>query len=333
MKKIPVRMVIVTMFETKVRDDSQIGEFHLWKERRDLNERFDFPFAQQDLYFSSESKILGIVTGVGTAKSAAAIMALGLDPRFDLTKSYWLVAGIAGIDPEDASIGSAVWSSHLVDGDLACEIDAREIPKDWPHGYFALRTKRPLDPNKPEPRGEIFLANKALTEWAYELTKNVVLLDSDRLKRHRAKYTNHPLAQEPPMVHLGGHLAAMTFWHGELLNAWANDWVDYWTDGDANFVTSAMEETGTFQSLEYLDRANLLDRQRALVLRAGSNYTLPPPGTTAAQSMAQEGKGFSGLHESLESLYRVGSVVIDELLKNWDKFEARRPDELAGPFK
>lgn len=135
------------------------------------------------------------------------------------------------------------------------------------------------------------------------------------------------------MVHLGGHLAAMTFWHGELLNAWANDWVDYWTDGDANFVTSAMEETGTFQSLEYLDRASLLDRQRALVLRAGSNYTLPPPGTTAAQSMAQEGNGFSGLHESLESLYRVGSVVIDELLKNWDKFEARRPDELAGPFK
>ena len=29
-------------------------------------------------------------------------MALGLDPRFDLSQAYWMVAGIAGIDPEDA---------------------------------------------------------------------------------------------------------------------------------------------------------------------------------------------------------------------------------------
>jgi purine nucleoside permease len=34
-------------------------------------------------------------------------MALGLDPRFDLTKAYWLVAGIAGIDPADGSLGCA----------------------------------------------------------------------------------------------------------------------------------------------------------------------------------------------------------------------------------
>ena len=34
-------------------------------------------------------------------------MALGMDPRFDFSDAYWLVAGIAGIDPEDASIGSA----------------------------------------------------------------------------------------------------------------------------------------------------------------------------------------------------------------------------------
>ena len=38
---------------------------------------------------------------------------------------------IAGIDPEDASIGSVAWSSYLVDGDLGHEIDAREMPEDW----------------------------------------------------------------------------------------------------------------------------------------------------------------------------------------------------------
>ena len=332
-QKIPVRVVLVTMFEIGEDEGDQAGEFQLWKERRALNERFAFPQSHHDLFYNRDSKILGMVTGVGTAKSAAAIMALGLDPRFDLTQSYWLVAGIAGIDPEDASIGSAVWSSYLVDGDLAHEIDPRETPADWPHGYFAWRPKRPLDPSKPEPRGELFIANESLTDWAYELTKDVALPDTEGLQAERVKYTEHPLAQQSPAVYRGGHLAAMTFWHGALLNAWANDWVDYWSEGKADFVTSGMEETGTFQSLEYLDRAGRVDRQRALVLRAGSNYTMPPPGRTAAQSMAQEGEGFSGLNESLEALYRVGSVVIDELLENWDKFEAQRPDEFAEPSR
>ena len=31
----------------------------------------------------------------GTARTAATIMALGLDPRFDLTHAYFLVAGIS----------------------------------------------------------------------------------------------------------------------------------------------------------------------------------------------------------------------------------------------
>ena len=58
-----------------------------------------------------------------------------------------MVAGIAGIDPEDASIGSVAWSSYLVDGDLGHEIDAREIPEDWDTGFFARYTKFPLRPS------------------------------------------------------------------------------------------------------------------------------------------------------------------------------------------
>jgi purine nucleoside permease len=52
-------------------------------------------------------------------------MALGMDPRFDLSKAYWLVAGIAGIDPADGSLGSAAWAEWVVDGDIGYEIDAR----------------------------------------------------------------------------------------------------------------------------------------------------------------------------------------------------------------
>jgi hypothetical protein len=34
-------------------------------------------------------------------------MALGMDAQFDLTRPYWLVAGIAGVNRVEASIGSA----------------------------------------------------------------------------------------------------------------------------------------------------------------------------------------------------------------------------------
>jgi purine nucleoside permease len=71
--------------------------------------------------------VLAVLTGVGTAKSAATSMPVGMDPRFDLTKAYWLVAGIAGINPTRGSLGSAAWAEWVVDGDLAREIDARGI--------------------------------------------------------------------------------------------------------------------------------------------------------------------------------------------------------------
>ncbi len=83
------------------------------------------------------------MTGIGTARSASSVMALGLDPRFDLSKSYWLVAGIAGANPDTAPLGSAVWAEWIVDGDLAHEIDAREIPPDWTTGYVPLFASHP----------------------------------------------------------------------------------------------------------------------------------------------------------------------------------------------
>jgi purine nucleoside permease len=151
---ITVKIVLVTMFERGADSGDEPGEFQLWNERRQLDQVFPFQ-GEHDLHYNTDSGILAIVTGAGTAKAASSIMALGMDPRFDLSKSYWLVAGIAGFDPADASIGSAAWAEYLVDGDLAHEIDAREKPDDWEWGYIARLSRVPFDPNKPEPRGEV----------------------------------------------------------------------------------------------------------------------------------------------------------------------------------
>ena len=321
----PVRVVVVTMWERGADEGDEPGEFQFWKARRALSERFALPQGDHDLYYNRESQILGMVTGVGTAKAAATTMAVGLDPRFDLTRAYWLVAGVAGIDPEDASIGSAVWSAYLVDGDLGYELDAREIPADWNTGFFAIGSTSPTDPDKREPRGEVFLVNTGLRDWAFELTKDLTLPDDPALAAARAAYVNHSNAREPPFVARGGHIAASTFWHGALKNAWANDYVRYWTDGHTDFFTSAMEDTGTYRAIKYLDRAGRVDASRFMVLRAGSNYTMPPPGVRAAEYLLRESEGYSGMIASLESLYLVGSTVIDELLGNWPHYAEHVP--------
>ncbi len=328
---VKIKAVVVTMFEIGEDSGDQAGEFQLWNERRNLTEVYEFG-GHHSLHHDPESGLMVMVTGIGTAKSAASVMMLGMDPRFDVSEAYWLVAGIAGFDPQDASIGSAAWAEYLVDGDLSHEIDAREIPDDWDYGYFARYTSGPFDPDRPEPTGEMFRLNPALTDWAFRLTQTMELPDDEALAETRALYTEHPNAQRPPFVLKGDHLAALTFWHGDILNSWANDWVDYWTDGEGEFVSSAMEDTGTLQALTYLDNAGRADRDRVMVLRTASNYTMPPPGVTAAENLLSENEGYAGLDASLESAYLVGSRVIDSLLQNWDTYRERTPtaDDLSA---
>ncbi len=322
---IEVKVVVVTMFEIGADSGDQPGEFQLWYERQKLDTRL--PFAHHhDLFLNPDTGVLGIVTGVGTANSASAIMELGLDPRFDLTHAYWIVTGIAGVDPEDASIGSAAWSRYVVDGDLAYEIDAREMPRDWSTGIFALDSDRPYDPDAKPEEGQVFELNRPLVDWAFNLTRNVPLEDSAAMQKIRARYKGYPNARRPPFVLEGDNLAAMRFWQGRRMNDWANRWVRFWTHGRGNMVMSEQEDSGTLLSLGYLGRTGRVDNRRVLVLRTGSDFTIPPPGVSAARSLAIENKnGYAGLGPAVEAAYRVGARVVEEILANWPRYRERLP--------
>lgn len=329
------KVVIVTMFEIGADEGDKAGEFQRWKERLSLDTRFAFANSHHDIYMNSKSGVMGIVTGMGTAKSTAAIMALGMDPRFDLSQSYWLVAGISGVDPENATIGSAAWAEYLVDGDLAHEIDPREMPDDWQFGKFPLFTENamPYSAAAEPVNGEMYQLNTALVDWAYGLTKDMQLPDLPGLEETRALYSEHPAAQAKPQVMKGDQLAGMTFWHGKYMNEWANAWVKYWTKGEGEFVTSAMEDTGTYLSLRYLTKIKRADVNRLLVLRTGSNFSMPPPSKTAAGNLIAENEEYAGLEASLESAFLVGNKVVTEILKNWAEYQHTAPggDSLQSP--
>jgi len=338
---IEIKVVVVTMFEIGADAGDKPGEFQLWKAGQKLDTCFPFAVSHHDICINIETGVMGIVTGMGTAKAATAIMALGLDPRFDLTHAYWLVAGIAGFDPADASIGSAAWATWLLDGDLAHQIDAREIPESWSSGYFPLFTTDPLLKNQTidlnqlnrhgqSSNGEVYQLDPQLVDWAYTLTKDVELTDYPRMQTLRDKYTGYPNAQKLPFVLKGEHLAASTFWHGDLLNQWANDWTHYWTAGQGNFVSSGMEDTGSYQSMIYLDNIKKVDKKRFMVVRTGSNYSMPPADLSAIENLRLESgeNGYAGMQSALESAYLVGSKVVNTIVANWSKYKTNMPYEV-----
>lgn len=327
---IPIKVVIVAMYEAGEDTGDAPGEYQFWVERAHLDRVLPFDAGFHHLRMNDQG-MLAVLTGVGTAKSAASIMALGSDPRFDLTHAYWLVAGIAGGDPEDVSLGSAIWVRRIVDGDLGYEIDAREIPHDWPTGYVPLRKSVPYEQPLVPPDGQVYELNSSLVDWAYYLTRNILLIDTDGMREKRSHFPQSA-AQRPPFVMEGDDVSASTFWHGKLMDEWANAWVRYYTEGKGNFVVSAMEDTGILQSLTFLSHTGKIDLKRVLVLRTVSNYDQQPTGVTAAESLAEQKVGKYGAYlPALEAAYAVGHPVVDAIVTHWERYRDHLPYEESLP--
>jgi purine nucleoside permease len=323
-RRIPVKVVIVAMFEVGEDTGDTPGELQHWVERDHLDRVFPLQAGYHSARMNDEGE-MAVLTGTGTAHAASTIMALGLDPRFDLTHAYWIIAGIAGGSPDRISLGSAAWARWVVDSDLGYEIDSRETPSDWTTGYVPLRKTKPFETPVAVLDGQVFGLNSGLAGWAFDLTRATPLDNPESLKEIGTQF-NGAAAQRPPFVTLGDEISGSTFWHGKLADVWAREWVSYFTGGKGQFFTTAMEDTGTLQSLQYLSRAGRADFQRILVLRTVSNFDQQPRGMTAAESLARQRIGsYSAYLPALEAAYKVGHVVANELLTHWNKYSNSLP--------
>ncbi len=323
-KPIPVKVVVIAMFEQGADTGDAPGELQYWVERDHLDKIYPLPAGYHSVRMNDQGE-MAVLTGQGTAHAASTIMALGLDPRFDFSHAYWLVSGIAGGCPDRVSLGSAFWARWIVDADLGYEIDAREIPPDWSTGYLPLRKARPFEQPVDSQPGQAYALNPELAQWAFRLTRTIPLEDNDHLKEIRSEFDG-ATAQLPPFVGMGDEISSSTYWHGKLMDAWAAEWMRYFTGGKGVFSTTAMEDTGTLQSLVFLANAGRMDLKRVMVLRAVSNYDRQPRGLTAPESLARQRIGkYAAYLPSLEAAYRVGHTVVSELLTHWPQYEAAIP--------
>jgi len=327
-----VRVVVVTTFELGADTGDAPGEFQTWVERLPLSETIAFPQGYRRLRYNAARHVLGIVTGEGAEHGAASIMALGLDSRFDLSRAYWVVAGIAGVDPSAGSVGSAAWARYVVNGDLAYEVDGRDLPPEWKTGLVPLERTRPYA--RPAPPANsldgiaAYSLNAALANWAYRRTRAIPLADDPALRAIRSGYPERlTQAHRPPFVFEGDDLAGDRFWLGGHMNAWAERWVPYWTNLGGTFAMSDEEDAGIMQALTFLAQTRRADLKRVLSLRTASDFTVPRRGQTLPQLIASDSglTGGSAYRESLEAAYRVGSVVVKELATNWQRYASRVP--------
>jgi len=81
------------------------------------------------------------------------------------------------------------------------------------------------------------------------------------------------------------------------------------------------EDQGILDVLDLYAKAGKVDFGRILVLRTASNYSRPPLG---APTFPRAFHG-EGAMAAFDSAYRVGSVVVRELVGHWDRYAASTP--------
>jgi purine nucleoside permease len=325
---LPVKVVIVTTFEADYDNPAGTGESNgeasRWIKGLGLRTVLPLPAGFRPVHMNADG-VAEIMTGMATARAASTTMAFGLDPRFDLTRAYWILAGTAGVDPAVASQGSAAWAEWVVDGDLNYSIDPREIPREWPDGRIPWDRTKPSDPPGSN-IGQFYHLDPGLVRWAYGLTRATPLGDNPRMRQFRSAFAGFPNAQRPPFVLMGDNLCSATYWQGTRSTEWARRWVKLYTGGTGTFATSSCEDSGFLQAMAFLGRAGKADPRRVLVLRTASDYCLPKPGVTSAESLEYgSSSAYMAEDEALDSAFAVGSVVVREWLRGWEDYRGRIP--------
>ena len=256
-----------------------------------------------------------VTTGMGHSNAAATMAALVYSHKFDLRKTYFLVAGIAGIDPAQGTLGSVAWARYLVDFGTQWEIDARESPSTWKSGFLGINTKSENEKPVLEYRTEVFQLNEALLQKAFALSRGAALTDSSASQAYRAKYSYAP-ANQPPSVIQCDTLAGDTWFSGNGIGQRARDWTKLVTDGKGVYCTTQQEDNATFEVIKRAAAAGLADTSRVAVVRSGSDFDRPPEGGSSVDNLLNyQEQGAFGI--AVDNLYRAGWPVVSAIVKDW----------------
>ena len=310
----PVKVMVITLFGPEAAP---------WLKQLPLKASVRVPglSAEYPEVRCTDSGVCVMTTGMGHANAAASTMALVLSPKFDLSHAYFVVTGIAGIDPNVATLGSAAWARYLVDFGLQQEFDATDAPPAWEGGYVGIGAADPETKPKLDYGTEVFRLDEALLQRALALSHDARLEDNDTAAAYRKQYAQ-PAARAAPSVLQCDTLAGDTWWHGTRLGERASKWTGLLTDGQGTYCTTQQEDNATYEALRRGAAAGRLDLHRVAVLRTGANFDRPHAGQTAQESLNAQSGGFP---IATANLYRAAWPLVSDIVTRWPRWREGVP--------
>lgn len=310
------KVMVISMFELE-RDP--------WLKALDFKHNITLPGLSPlypTVHCTTNYSICQMTTGEGEINAAASVTALALSPLFDLTTTYFLVAGIAGGMPEYTTIGGVTFAKYAVQVGLEYQIDAREVEKtnpEWNTSYFAYGTDNPWTYPKNVYGTEVFELNEKLRDRAVDLASKVKL---DKGSKQNAKFRSlysEDAAKKEPFVAKCDVLTSDNYFSGPLLDAYFSNFTKLMTNGSGIYCSTAQEDNASLEALTRMDLYGLVDYERIVVMRTISDFAVPPPSmaNNTVKFFTEADQG--GIDASLSNLVKAGLPFVHDVVQNWEK--------------
>ncbi|KAF7589723.1 hypothetical protein BBP40_003921 [Aspergillus hancockii] len=311
-KKVAPKVFIVSMFEPEAAAWWGIPEFDL------LAHNITVPGASPifpDVHCTGDYSVCQLITGEGEINAAITVSSIALSPFFDLTHTYFLVAGIAGINPKVGTISSVTFARFAIQVALQYEIDLRELPDNFTTSYFPQGSYAPDQYPTSIYGTEVFEVNAELRSLAASFARKANLSDSASAQEYRSQYV-YEAATKAPSVLECDVATTDVYYSGKLLSEAFDNTTELWTNGTGKYCTTAQEDNATLQALLRTSARNLTDFSRIIVMRTAANFDQPHANQSALQHLRYSDAG--GFEPSVQNLYNAGIEVVNGILSGWN---------------
>lgn len=270
---------------------------------------------------TKNSKVLERLTLIFTEINAAAtVSALVHSGRFDLTSTYFFVAGIGGVNPEVATICSVTFARYAIQVALQYEIDTRELPSNFSTGYVPQGSTSPSEYPQSIYGTEVFEVNQNLQKLAASFARNARLNDSAAAVTYRAKYATSDLytaGTKAPSVIECDVATSDVYFSGKILGETFSNYTKLITNGTGNYCTTAQEDNATLEVLVRAAATKLVDFSRIIIMRTASDFDRPWPGQEASVNLF-DSSAQGAFEPAIQNIYLAGIKVIEGILDGWN---------------
>lgn len=269
----------------------------------------------------ADHSICQMTTGESEINAASTVMAAVLSGKFDLTETYFMIAGIAGVNPKYGTLGGVALSRYSVQVALQYEFDAREMPANWSTGYFGYDTDEPNIYPGNQYGTEVLEVSETLRDMAVAFASKANLTDDPIAAEYRARYTAAPdgiyaAANNTPSVIKCDTVTSDVYFSGTVLGDAFENVTSVWTNGTGEYCMTAQEDSAVLEVLVRVAIEGLVDFSRVILMRTGSDFDRPPPGVTAFDNLVTADQ--NGFEIAIENIYNAGVEIVKGILKNWD---------------